>query len=165
MNIIKIKTLFLSIIFVITVFSGSTHANTAPSFSLPGTSTEVSLEQNRGSVVYLDFWASWCAPCRKSFPWMNEIQGRYKDAGLTIIAINLDESRDLADKFLKTMDIDFNVAFDRSGDTATDFNIMAMPSSFLIDRNGNIIHKHLGFRQKDKIAIEQSIREALGINA
>ena len=165
MNIIKIKPFFLSLFFLSTSFSNSVSADTFPHFSLPGTEQKVSLTDHRGSVIYLDFWASWCSPCRKSFPWMNDIQSRYRDAGLTVIAINLDESRELAESFLKTMPVDFTVVFDKSGQTASDFNIMAMPSSFLIDRNGKIIKKHMGFRQKDKAAIEQSIQQALEVNA
>lgn len=164
MNIIKIKPLFLSFVFSLSSLTNSAIADPTPQFSLPGTTNKVSLEQHRGSVIYLDFWASWCSPCRKSFPWMNDIQSRYRDSGLTVIAINLDESRDLAESFLNTMKIDFTIAFDKSGQTADAFNVMAMPSSFLIDRDGKIIHKHMGFRQKDKIAIEQSIQQALGVS-
>lgn len=165
MNNIKIKTLFLAFVVSLTSVSTPVIANSSPQFSLPGTTNDVSLEQYKGSVVYLDFWASWCSPCRKSFPWMNDMQSRYREAGLTVIAINLDESQELAESFLKNMSIDFTIAFDKSGQTAADFNILAMPSSFLIDRDGKIIHKHLGFRQKDKAAIEHSIQKALGMSA
>ena len=141
--------------------AGNALADSAPSFTLPGEQHEVSLVESRGSVVYVDFWASWCTPCRKSFPWMNEMQARYEEDGLQIIAINLDESREQAEEFLARNGVDFTVAFDPAGKTASDFSVMAMPSSFLIDRNGNIIHKHIGFRQKDKNTIENSIRQAL----
>lgn len=163
MNKIITKSLF-SLVLSLLAFSGPVMAGPTPQFSLPGTTKSVSLEQHKGSVIYLDFWASWCAPCRKSFPWMNDMQLRYKDDGLTVIAINLDESREMAESFLKDMRIDFTIAFDQTGQSAADFDIMAMPSSFLIDRNGKIIHKHLGFRQKDKATIEHSIQLALGID-
>ena len=161
----KIGTLnkhLASICFASLLAAGSAIADSAPSFTLPGKQSEVSLENSRGSVVYVDFWASWCTPCRKSFPWMNEMQTRYEKDGLQIIAINLDESREQAEAFLAKNGVDFTVAFDPDGQTASDFSVMAMPSSFLIDRNGEIIHRHIGFRQKDKNVIENSIREALG---
>lgn len=139
------------------------HANAAPSFSLPGLDSEVSLEAKRGRMIYLDFWASWCTPCRKSFPWMTEIQSRYAEHGLEVIAVNLDETRDAADAFLNAMETNFTVAFDPSGRTADRFNVIAMPSSYLIDENGNILQHHLGFKHKDKGKIEQSIKAALGL--
>ncbi len=165
MNIIKIKPFFLLLVLLPVSLTNPAIADPTPSFTLPGATSTVSLKQHKGSVIYLDFWASWCSPCRKSFPWMNDIQSRYRDAGLTVIAINLDESRELAESFLSNMNIDFTIAFDKSGQTAEAFNVMAMPSSFLIDRDGKIIHKHLGFRQKDKTTIEQSIQQALGVSA
>ena len=72
----------------------------APDFSLAGTETQVNLADMKGQVVYLDFWASWCAPCRKSFPWMDQLKARYADQGLVIIAINLDKKRDASKEFL-----------------------------------------------------------------
>jgi len=93
---------------------------------------------------------------------MNTLQQRYREAGLTVIAVNLDASRAEAEHFLQSLSVDFTVAFDQAGQTAEAFNVLAMPSSYLIGRDGKIVHQHRGFRQKDKAAIEQSIRKALG---
>ncbi len=159
-TIIKRPVLAAIILFAI---SSAIQAESAPSFELPGVKSTVSLEDLRGSVVLIDFWASWCTPCRKSFPWMNELQARYKDHGLRIVAINLDESREAADIFLKQMNVDFTVAFDHQAETAEAYRVMAMPSSYLIDQYGNIAKSLLGFRHKDKIVIEQSIQKLLEI--
>ena len=158
---IKIQKIQLWIILLFLLSGTAVSASPAPAFSLPGQNADISLDDYKGSIVYLDFWASWCAPCRKSLPWMDTIQARYKDQGLTVIAINLDESREAAETFLNSMNITLKVAFDDQGTTAEAFNLVAMPTSYLIDKNGQIVQTHLGFRLRDKAVIEQSIQQLL----
>ena len=158
---IKNKKIQLWIILLYLLSGTAVSASPAPTFSLPGQNADISLDDYKGSIVYLDFWASWCAPCRKSLPWMDTIQARYKDQGLTVIAINLDESREAAEAFLNSMNITLKVAFDDQGTTAEAFNLVAMPTSYLIDKNGQIVQTHLGFRLRDKAVIEQSIQQLL----
>lgn len=134
-------------------------AQKAPGFNLPGQNRTIQLSQYKGKVVYLDFWASWCDPCKRSFPWMNELQTIYGDDGFKIIAVNLDESRKDANEFLKKMPAKFDIAFDKSGKTAEMYNLKAMPSSFLIDRNGNLVHKSLGYRAEEKKILEKKIKQ------
>jgi len=134
-------------------------AQNAPGFSLPGQNKTIQLSKYKGKVVYLDFWASWCDPCKRSFPWMNELQTHYGEDGFRIIAVNLDESRKDAEEFLKKMPAKFDVAFDKSGKTAEAYNLKAMPSSFLIDRNGNLVHKSLGYRAEEKKVLEKKIKQ------
>ena len=136
-------------------------ANRAPAIDLPGTDGNVILENFRGKVVYLDFWASWCEPCKKSFPWMHEMKANYADQGFEIVAVNLDKDRKLADEFLKALDVNFKVAFDQSGKTASSYKLRGMPSSYLIDREGNVHASHIGFRDKDKSELEQAIKGLL----
>lgn len=133
----------------------------APNITLPSLKGKLELSQLRGKVVYLDFWASWCEPCKKSFPWMNEMKAMYKDHGLEVVAVNLDKDRKLADAFLKTMDINFIVAFDQAGDVASKYKIPGMPSSYLIGRDGTLYASHIGFRQKDKARMEAAIQKLL----
>jgi thiol-disulfide isomerase/thioredoxin len=138
--------------------------NEAPEFNLPAVTGEVQLGSLKGKVVYLDFWASWCEPCKKSFPWMHEMKQRYADKGFEVLAVNLDKDRKLADAFLKEMDVNFIVAFDESGATASDYKIKGMPSSYLIGRNGIVHASHIGFREKDKEKLEQVIKNLLDNN-
>ncbi len=136
-------------------------AEEAPSFSLSGNVGPVSLAAYRGKVVYVDFWASWCAPCRKSFPWMNDLQRRYGPRGLTIVAINVDKKQEAAQAFLADYSPQFTVAFDPTGMVAEAYRVWTMPSSYLIDRKGRLHSVHRGFFDADKLRIEEQIRQLL----
>lgn len=115
----------------------------------------------RGRVVYLDFWASWCAPCRQSFPWMQRLHSAFEEQGLKVIAVDLDRDRAEADKFLARFRPAFEVRFDPKGDLAELYKVRAMPSSLLIDRNGVVRFTHVGFRNIDAPAYEAQVRELL----
>jgi len=133
----------------------------APPFELAGLNGPVNLANYRGQLVYLDFWASWCGPCKRSFPWMNELQARYGAQGLRIIAVNLDEKHEDATRFLAATPAKFLVALDPSGATARTYGIKGMPSSVLIGRDGKLIMNHTGFNDNDTAAVEQQIAAAL----
>ncbi len=108
------------------------------------------LAHYRGQVVYVDFWASWCGPCRQSFPFMNQLQSEFGDKGLAVVAINLDEEAGDAQSFLASHPASFNVATGGSNqDCASSFHVEAMPSSYLIDRAGKVRYIHHGFRAGD----------------
>jgi len=135
--------------------------NMAPNFKLAGQKNSIELSKYRGQIVYVDFWASWCQPCRKSFAWMNKMQNLYGDEGFKVIAINLDESRAKANKFLQQIPANFDVAFDPQGNTAEAYRVKAMPSSYLIDKNGKLVHANLGFRGNDEDTLEVKIRNLI----
>lgn len=115
------------------------------------------LEAQRGKVVYLDFWASWCAPCRRSFPWMDAMQRKHGAAGLVVIAVNVDQERALADQFLREVPVGFRIAYDPKGVLAARWQLLGMPSSFLIDRTGKVRAHHESFRSDQTAALEQAI--------
>jgi thiol-disulfide isomerase/thioredoxin len=114
-----------------------------------------------GKVVLVDFWASWCAPCRRSFPWMNAMQHKYGSEGLQIVGVNVDKERVLADEFLAETPAEFELRFDPAGNLAEAFGVQAMPSSFLLDASGAVIATHFGFKTADAQSYEQEILEAL----
>ena len=114
-----------------------------------------------GRVVWVDFWASWCVPCRRSFPWLNAMQTKHGPQGLQIIAVNLDKDRALAERFLAEVPADFALRFDPSAALAKEFGVQAMPSSFLIDADGNVLGMHSGFSTADAAAYERTIEAAL----
>jgi cytochrome c biogenesis protein CcmG/thiol:disulfide interchange protein DsbE len=152
--------LLLSLLLLCTPFLSQAGESAKP-FDLKTDTGHVKLSDLAGRVVYVDFWASWCTPCRKSFPWMNTMQQRYDAQGFSIIAINLDQKPEQAKRFLDEMSAKFTVAYDPEGKTAELYNVQGMPSSYLIDRKGQIRQSHIGFRQKDKAPLEQAIREIL----
>jgi thiol-disulfide isomerase/thioredoxin len=131
------------------------------SASIAKADAPVDLQEFRGRVVYLDFWASWCGPCRQSFPWMQRLKSTYEDQGLAVIAVNLDTSRADADKFLTQFRPTFEVRFDPTGTLAELYKVRGMPSSVLIDRHGVVRFSHVGFRPVDGPAYEAQVRELL----
>lgn len=134
----------------------------APAFELPGPAGAVRLEQYQGKLVYLDFWASWCGPCRHSFPWMNEMQAKYGAQGLQVVGINVDAKTDDARSFLANTPARFVVAFDPAGAAPRQYGIKGMPSSVLIGPDGKVLFEHSGFREGDRAELESRIRAALG---
>lgn len=133
----------------------------ATDFTLPGKTGVLKLSDMKGSVIYLDFWASWCGPCRQSFPWMNRIQAKFKDKGFRVLAVNLDAKTDQAMKFLSQVPADFTVAFDSKGQTSRVYGVKGMPTSVLIDRSGKVLWQHAGFNSADTQELEQKIQAAL----
>lgn len=127
---------------------------------LPGSPVS-SMQQLKGQVVLVDFWASWCAPCRKSFPWLNTIQQRYGSEGLLVLAVNEDSERNEASRFLQQVPAQFAVLYDNNGAVAEQFQLPGMPSSFLIDKKGQIRYRHIGFKQADIAGYEAIIRQLL----
>jgi len=134
----------------------------APAFSLPAAGgANVSLASLKGRVVYVDFWASWCAPCKQSFPWMNEMHARYASRGLQVVAVNVDPRREAAQEFLARLPAQFLVAFDPAGALARAVDVKAMPTSLLLDAGGGVLLVHEGFVQKDRAPLEAAIAAAL----
>ena len=134
----------------------------APAFTLPQQGgSSLSLSDLKGKVVYLDFWASWCGPCRQSFPWMNELQARYGSRGLKVVGINVDSRKADADGFLGQVPAQFTVAFDGKGDAPGLYKVKGMPSSYLIGPDGRVLKVHSGFRAEDRKELEAAIEAAL----
>lgn len=123
--------------------------------------TKSALTNYKGKVVLVDFWASWCGPCRESFPWMNSIQQQYQSQGLEVIAINLDEEPELAHAFLQQVPAQFRVLLDTEAQLPDAFGLIGMPSSYLIDRSGLIRAQHIGFHASQVADYEQSIKTLL----
>ena len=133
----------------------------APEIQLPGRSGAIKLSELKGKAVYLDFWASWCGPCKQSFPWMNEMQAKYGAKGLQVLAVNLDQKPEDATGFLQQTKVDFLIAMDPFGQSAQKYNVKGMPSSLLIGRDGKVTVVHTGFNAASKAELERAIVAAL----
>ncbi len=114
-----------------------------------------------GKVTYVDFWASWCGPCEQSMPFLEEINTELKAKNFEVIAINLDESRDDASNFLQKHKVTFTVATNPDGQCPAAFGVIAMPSSYIVDRKGKIRKINLGFHAEEKATLRAEIEKLL----
>jgi thiol-disulfide isomerase/thioredoxin len=141
----------------------------APPVSLPLLATDnpgmLSLQSLQGKVVYLDFWASWCGPCRVSFPQLEELRQEFGPQGFEVLAVNVDEFEPDALRFLEEVSVTYPVVRDGAGATPATFGILGMPTGYLIDRAGTIRLIHQGYRKSDGAALRIEIMELLGEQA
>ena len=119
------------------------------------------LGQYAGKVVVLDFWASWCEPCRRSFPWLNAMHDKYGSEGLVIVGVNLDMERADAQRFLEEYPADFPIVYDANQALAREYEVVAMPSSYVIGRDGQLAARHMGFKVKQQDEYEALLVRAL----
>lgn len=119
----------------------------APDFTLKSRSGEnVRLAEQRGQVVMINFWASWCGPCREEMPHLEAIYQEYMDYGFILLGVNVDEKSELAERFLAQVPVSFPVLFDPSSSVSQLYKIDAMPTTMLIDRDGNQRYLHRAYR-------------------
>jgi cytochrome c biogenesis protein CcmG, thiol:disulfide interchange protein DsbE len=134
----------------------------APAFALStATGETVALDKLKGRVVYVDFWASWCGPCRRSFPWMNELVQKYGPTGFTVVGVNVDKRRPDAEKFLQQTPATFTIVYDPVGKTPEAYGVKGMPSSYLVDAGGKVVAVESGFRDEQKAEFEARIKTLL----
>lgn len=138
----------------------------APDFTLPGVreaEAAVTLRELRGDIVYVDFWASWCAPCLRSLPEVNTLYERYKDQGFSVVAITIDDPVEDALDFLLDLEtpLAYNVVLDQTAEVMDQYAVVGMPTSFLIDREGVVRMVHKGFRDGDTELLEEKLTELL----
>lgn len=138
--------------------------DSAPLFILPDIQQgkpAISLESFRGKTVYVDFWASWCAPCLRSMPLINELYSKYRDQDFEVIAINVDDPIEDGQDFLLDNSFDYLIAADTDNVVLNEFGVTGMPTSFLIDKEGIVRMVHMGFRGNDIEIIEAAVLELL----
>jgi peroxiredoxin len=134
----------------------------APSFSLPSRSGDmVSLDKLRGKVVMLNFWASWCGPCRQEMPLLDQMHKRYSSLGFTMIGVNVEANTADAEKWLQQTPVSFPVLFDKENKVSKLYDVKAMPSTVFIDRKGNVRALHRGYKPGDESEYLNQIRALL----
>ena len=158
------KKLLLSLLFIACLFV-NLQANIndligkkAPDFMLKSltNNSQVSLSSFNGKVVLVDFWASWCAPCKLSMPELEKLSGKYKD--FTVIAVNIDDDKANAIKFLKELKLDVNAVHDGSKEVVSKYNVPEMPTAYLIDQYGKIQYIYSGYSEEKLKKLEFQIR-------
>jgi thiol-disulfide isomerase/thioredoxin len=151
-------TLFCSLCLFLASTVGPAFAADEPE---PPQETAIDLSAHVGKVVYLDFWASWCVPCKKSFPWMMDLVQRHADDGLVILTVNVDADHQAADAFIEQMKSTLPVIYDPKGKLAKAYDLEVMPSSFVYGRDGTLRSSHLGFRVEDAEKLEAELLKLL----
>jgi cytochrome c biogenesis protein CcmG, thiol:disulfide interchange protein DsbE len=154
-------TLFVGSVLGASVSRAAPAGSKATDFELVSLEGRVKLSDLKGQFVYLDFWASWCAPCRQSFPWMNTMQEKLGAKGFKVIGISVDKKIDDAKRFLSKVPANFTIAFDDNAAIAKAYGVKAMPTSILIGPDGRVIFVHQSFKESDKDQLESLIRNAL----
>jgi peroxiredoxin len=131
----------------------------APDFTLKSSGGEnLRLSEFRGEVVMINFWASWCGPCRQEMPLLDELYSQYKPMGFTILGVNVEEDSAQAKQMLKDSPVNFPVLFDNQSQVSKLYNVVAMPSTVLVDRDGNVRYLHQGYKPGFEDAYQQQVR-------
>ena len=166
MTHMKFGTLrLLSMVFALTwLASCPLHATAlngmAPDFTLKSAAGgNLKLSEYRGEVVLINFWASWCGPCRQEMPLLDELHARYKPLGFTVLAVNVEEDTGKALRLIEDLQPGFPVLFDTSSTVSREYDVAAMPSTVLVDRNGRLRYLHRGYTPGLEELYQQQIRE------
>jgi peroxiredoxin len=137
-------------------------ASVAPGFALPSRSGDtVSLAKYKGQVVMLNFWASWCGPCRQEMPLLDQMHKRYSSLGFTLIGVNVEANTKDAERWLQETPVSFPVLFDKDSKVSQLYDVSAMPSTVFIDRKGNVRYLHRGYKAGDESEYLNQIRALL----
>jgi peroxiredoxin len=134
----------------------------APDFTLKSNSGKnLKLSEFRGQVVMINFWATWCAPCRQEMPLLNRIHEQYRKAGFTLLGVNIDDRPEAAQAMARNLGVHFPILFDSEKRVSRLYDVNAMPSTLLIDRDGRVRYIHLGYRPGYETRYESQVRELL----
>ncbi len=134
----------------------------APDFTLKSLGGEnLKLSELRGEVVMVNFWASWCGPCRQEMPLLDQLYKRYQPMGFTILGVNVEENAGAAKKVLQEQPVSFPILFDPSNQVSELYQVSAMPSTFLVDRDGKLRFLHKGYLPGYEEQYQQQIKELI----
>jgi peroxiredoxin len=162
-NILRIKwiTAFFALLFV-TSLQAVTLDKKAPDFTLKSLQgSNLKLSEQAGNVVLLNFWASWCAPCRKEMPLLNDLHNKYKPLGFSVIGVNVEQETNLAKSFISDNPVDFPVLLDDSNKASKLYDVSAMPTTVIIDRNGVVRYLHKGYQDGDEKSYQKMVKKLI----
>ncbi len=134
----------------------------APDFTLKShAGKNLKLSEHRGEVVLINFWASWCGPCRQEMPLLSELHNKYKALGFTVLGVNVEQDTSDAKKLLKEMPVSFPVVFDDKSVVSKQYDVVAMPSTVLVDRNGKMRYLHKGYKPGEEEIYLEMVRSLI----
>ncbi len=134
----------------------------APDFTLKSNQDKnIRLKELRGQVVMLNFWASWCGPCRQEMPLLDEIYQRYNPAGFVLLGVNVDADIEQANSLLKEIPVSFPVVYDTDSKVSEAYKVDAMPTTIFIDRDGQLRYLHRGYKAGDEAEYRKLIKELI----
>jgi peroxiredoxin len=137
-------------------------SNPAPNFTLPDSRGEnVSLADLKGQVVLINFWATWCGPCRKEMPQLEALSERYGDLGFTLLGVNVEDNPKRAKKWLQETPVSFDILFDTANKVSKLYDVVAMPSTFIVDKAGKLRYVHHGYQPGTENDYQSEIRALL----
>lgn len=155
----------LSLALLVGAFAVAAHGSAggqAPEFKLPvRAGGELALSSLKGQVVMINFWATWCGPCRQEMPLLEQIYKRYKGLGFTLLAVNVEEDSSGADKWLAETPVTFPVLFDRTNSVSKLYDVVAMPSTVIVDRKGQVRYIHHGYKPGTESQYQDQVRSLL----
>lgn len=134
----------------------------APDFTLRSLGQHnLKLSEQAGNVILLNFWASWCAPCRQEMPLLNDLHNKYKALGFSVIGVNVEQETELAKSFISSTPVDFPILFDDSNKASKLYDVSAMPTTVIIDRNGVVRHLHKGYQAGDEKLYQKMVKKLI----
>ncbi|MEE9342848.1 MAG: TlpA disulfide reductase family protein [Gammaproteobacteria bacterium] len=158
------RTIGIFLLGLATTLNAASMKQTAPDFTLKSNGgNNIKLSELRGEVVMINFWATWCGPCRQEMPVLESLYQEYQDLGFTILGVNVEEDSSKAAAMMKDLKINFPILFDTSSKASKLYDVSSMPSTVLVDRDGNIRYVHRGYKSgyedKYQVQIRELIRE------
>jgi thiol-disulfide isomerase/thioredoxin len=132
----------------------------APNFTLKSMSGKnLKLSEMTGNVVLINFWASWCGPCREEMPLLNALHKKYAPLGFTVLGVNVEEQLDGARGFLSNVPVDFPILLDNTNKVSKQYKVVAMPTTVVVDRDGNMRYLHEGYKPGDEKKYRQMVKK------
>jgi len=155
---LNVRLLLLSLL----LGTGLALAEPAPDFTLKSDSGEnIRLAEQRGKVVMINFWASWCGPCRKEMPLLDELYQRYEPAGFTLFGVNVEQNPEAAQRFLEDVGVSFPILYDPESNVSQRYQVDAMPTTVMVDRDGQVRYVNRGYKDGDEDKYRKQVRELI----
>ena len=158
----RLLTACLISLICISLAGAATVKGPAPNFTLKSLGGKnLKLSEMTGNVVLINFWASWCAPCREEMPLLNALHKKYQPLGFTVLGVNVEEELDGARRFLKNVPVDFPILLDNTNKVSKQYKVVAMPTTVVVDRDGNMRYLHEGYKPGDEKKYRQMIKKLI----